>query len=177
MSTRDVPPARVRVAVARDAIDERAAIENVRDARAGAIAVFVGTARDTFRGERVRKLSYECYDAMALRELRAIADEIVAKYAGDGDEGNATDGRGGHGIRAIDIAHRVGDVASGETSVVVAVASAHRKDAQDACAEAMEALKARVPIWKKEILERASDEGTWKANGLGAFAADGTDGA
>ena len=65
----------------------------------------------------------------------------------------------------------VGDVGAGETSVVVAVASAHRKDAQDACAEAMEALKARVPIWKKEIFEGASAEGVWKANGLGAFAA------
>lgn len=171
MSKDDVPEARVRVAIAPNAIDERAHIEYVRDARAGAISVFVGTTRDTFRGEKVQKLSYECYEPMALRELRAIADELVVKYAGDGDEGNASDGRGGHGIRAIDIAHRVGDVGAGETSVVVAVASAHRKDAQDACAEAMEALKARVPIWKKEIFEGASAEGVWKANGLGAFAA------
>ena len=153
MSKDDVPEARVRVAIAPNAIDERVHIEYVRDARAGAISVFVGTTRDTFRGEKVQKLSYECYEPMALRELRAIADELVVKYAGDGDEGNALDGRGGHGIRAIDIAHRVGDVGAGETSVVVAVASAHRKDAQDACAEAMEALKARVPIWKKEIFE------------------------
>ena len=126
MSKDDVPEARVRVAIAPNAIDERAHIEYVRDARAGAISVFVGTTRDTFRGEKVQKLSYECYEPMALRELRAIADELVVKYAGDGDEGNALDGRGGHGIRAIDIAHRVGDVGAGETSVVVAVASAHR---------------------------------------------------
>lgn len=100
MSKDDVPEARVRVAIAPNAIDERAHIEYVRDARAGAISVFVGTTRDTFRGEKVQKLSYECYEPMALRELRAIADELVVKYAGDGDEGNALDGRGGHGIRA-----------------------------------------------------------------------------
>ena len=166
------PPPRIRVRIVPDAIDEREMIEYVRDARAGAISVFVGTTRDDFNGRKVLRLSYECYEAMAVETLRAIALEMCAKYAGDGDESNANrvDGRGGRGVVAFDIAHRVGNVAAGETSVVIACAASHRKDACDAVAEAMEGLKARVPIWKKEILEAAEgEEGVWKANATGTL--------
>lgn len=166
------PPPRIRVRVLAEPIDEREMIEYVRDARAGAISVFVGTTREDFNGRRVIRLSYECYEDMAVETLRAIATEMCAKYAGDGDESNARreDGRGGRGVVAFDIAHRTGDVAAGETSVVVACAASHRKDACDAVAEAMEELKARVPIWKKEILEAPDgEEGAWKANATGTL--------
>jgi molybdopterin synthase catalytic subunit len=169
----DLP--RVRVDITRDVIDERERIDFCRDSAAGAIAVFLGTTRDTYNGARVHNLAYECYEPMATRELRAICDELVEKYRGDGDETSVgSSGRGGRGIRAVDVVHRVGDVGVGETSTCVVVSASHRRDACDAASEAIELLKARVPIWKKEsFVEGESGEvgAVWKENGLGAFAA------
>lgn len=172
-----IPNPRVRVSVTADAIDESSHLEFCRDPFAGAVSVFVGTTRNTFNGHRVLKLSYECYEEMALAELRRIAREMIEKYGGDGDEFNVVQGRGGHGVRAVSIEHRLGDVGVGETSVVIVASASHRRDASDATAYAIEALKARVPIWKKEtfVVEDAegggaSEASEWKANNLGVFA-------
>jgi len=175
MSSSSVPDdsPRVRVEITRDVIDEGERIAFCRDDAAGAIAVFIGTTRDTFNGARVLNLAYECYEPMALRELRAIADELCERYRGDGDESSVgSSGRGGRGIRAVDVVHRVGDVGVGETSTCVVVSASHRRDACDAASEAIELLKARVPIWKKESFvegEGGEVEAVWKEHGLGAF--------
>ena len=174
------PPPRIRVRILTEPIDERESIDFVRSPLAGAISTFIGTARKTYRGVDVLELAYECYEPMALEVLDAVARETCARYAGDGDERRvAVDGRGGMGVVAMDIAHRVGTVGVSETSVVVSCAASHRKDACDAVAEAMELLKARAPIWKKEILDVVDETsgarvGVWKANGLGEhFGRDG----
>jgi molybdopterin synthase catalytic subunit len=153
-----------------DAIDEKKYIEHCRAGAAGAISVFIGTTRDTFLGEEVSCLEYEAYAPMALKEMRAIADEITAAYGGDGDERATSDGRGGHGVRAIAMVHRLGRVDARETSVCIVVSASHRRDATDATSYAIEELKKRVPIWKKEQFAARERDGVWKANNLGAFA-------
>jgi MoaE-MoaD fusion protein len=104
---------------------------------AGAIATFVGTTRDNNSGRRVIRLEYEAYPAMAIREMRAIGDEAIARFS----------------AQAIAIVHRIGVVEIGEASVAIAVSAAHRGAAFDACRFAIDRLKEIVPIWKKEHYE------------------------
>ncbi|CAJ0594026.1 unnamed protein product [Cylicocyclus nassatus] len=114
----------------------------------GATSVFVGTTRDTFNGRRVVRLDYESYDEMAYKELRKLCKTIRNKYPS---------------VERIVIIHRIGEVAVGEASVVIATASPHRKDAIEATEMAINELKRVVPIWKKEVYE---DGGcSWKENG------------
>jgi molybdopterin synthase catalytic subunit len=114
-----------------------AAIEEVRDERAGAIATFSGTTRVESRGRTVQWLDYEAYEGMAEQVMAELADGLKAK----------------HEILAVAIHHRVGRVDLGETSVVVAVSAAHRAAALAACREAIDTLKEVVPLWKKEVYE------------------------
>ena len=114
-----------------------AAIAEVRDDRAGAIATFSGTTRVESRGRTVQRLDYEAYEGMAEKVMAEVADELKAK----------------HEILAIAIHHRVGRVAIGETSVVIAVSAQHRAAALAACHEAIDTLKERVPLWKKEVYD------------------------
>jgi molybdopterin synthase catalytic subunit len=100
----------------------------------GALAVFAGLVRNHHRGRRVIGLEYHAYASMAEKVLGDIAAEAARRF----------------GTPHIAIIHRIGPVAIGETSVIVAVASPHRKEALAACAFVIEALKARAPIWKKE---------------------------
>lgn len=106
----------------------------------GAIVTFVGRVRDRARGRAVQGIEYEAYDEMALDVLRAIAAEARAKFA----------------IADIAIHHRTGRLAVGDASVVVAVAAEHRGAAFDACRYAIDELKKRAPIWKKEFGEGGS---------------------
>lgn len=117
-------PLSVEVCVAEVASDE-----------AGAIATFVGTTRARSRGREVVHLDYEAYEGMAEAEMARIADELKQK----------------HSLIEVAIHHRVGIVGIGQTSVVIAVSSAHRADALAACAEAIDTLKVTVPLWKKEV--------------------------
>ena len=114
-----------------------AAVDEVRDARAGAIATFLGTTRVQSRGRTVIRLEYEAYEGMAEAEMERIAQELLAR----------------HDLCAIAIHHRVGRVDIGETSVVIAVSAPHRQDALAACREAIDTLKEVVPLWKKEVYE------------------------
>lgn len=122
----------------------------------GAVVVFAGQTRETpgtpapgqeaeaarFAGQRVEGLSYEAFEPMALDVLDEIAAEIEARF----------------GVRRLAVVHRVGEVGVGETSVLIAVAAAHRGEAFEACRYAIEELKARVPIWKAE---RFADGSVW----------------
>ena len=112
-------------------------VDEVRDDEAGAIATFSGTARRHSRGRVVLYLEYEAYEGMAEATMEGIAQELRTRY-------NVTN---------VAIHHRTGTVDVGETSVVIAVSAAHRADALAACRDAIDALKERVPLWKKEIYE------------------------
>lgn len=122
----------------------------------GAVVAFVGQTRETagtpapgqeeaaarFAGQAVTGLAYEAYEPMALAVLDQIADEIEARF----------------GVRRLAIVHRIGEVAVGESSVIIVVASPHRGEAFEACRYAIEELKARAPIWKSE---RFADGSVW----------------
>ena len=111
------------------------AVREVASDDAGAIATFTGTTRARSRGREVVRLEYEAYEGMAEAEMERIAADLKAR----------------HSLIEVAIHHRVGIVGIGETSVVIAVSSAHRADALAACAEAIDTLKGSVPLWKKEI--------------------------
>lgn len=112
----------------------------VRRSDCGAIASFVGTVRGRNRGREVLHIEYSAYETMAEEVIESIEAEIREKYPG---------------IRVAQ-AHRTGRVEVGEPSVAIAVASPHRRAALRACSELIEALKARVPIWKKEYYRDGS---------------------
>ncbi len=118
-------------------LDPREVEEIVADTSTGAIVTFIGTVRDNARGKTVRALDYEAYAPAAEKMLARIGDEITAKW----------------GIDRVAIVHRTGLLPVGEASVVIAVSSAHRDEAFDACRHAIERIKEIVPIWKKEFYE------------------------
>jgi len=106
---------------------------------AGGVALFVGQVRnDTIDGKKVKAIEYSAYTEMAGKELKLIIDEIISKYVD---------------IKQLSILHSIGVVGCGEASLLVTTAAGHRKTAFDACAETVDLIKDRVPIWKKEIFE------------------------
>lgn len=107
----------------------------VKSPDAGAIDVFVGTARNHSNGKEVLSLEYEAYESMALKLMEAIVAEAHRRWT----------------VNRIAIVHRVGKVGIGEASVIVAVSAAHRREAFEACRYAIDTLKRDVPIWKKEV--------------------------
>ncbi len=123
--------------VTSDTLDLRELLAFVGDPGAGAIATFIGTVRNHNEGRKVISLDYEAYPEMAEEELRRLGQEAEEKWE----------------ICRIAIAHRIGSVQIGEASVMIAVSSGHRQDAFAACRFAIEEVKKRVPIWKKEVFE------------------------
>jgi molybdopterin synthase catalytic subunit/molybdopterin converting factor small subunit len=113
------------------------AVDEVRDDEAGAIATFTGTARVHSRGRTVQHLEYEAYEGMAERVMEELATSLKER----------------HEITGVAIHHRVGRVAIGEESVVIAISAPHRAAALAACKEAIDTLKEAVPLWKKEVYE------------------------
>ncbi len=103
----------------------------------GAVILFHGTVRNQTADRRVEHLEYECYEPMALRQMRAIAARLEEELE----------------ISAISCIHRVGHVPIGEDAMVVAVAAPHRAAALEATARFIADLKRDVPIWKKEHFE------------------------
>jgi len=118
-------------------IDLGAVIAEVADERAGAIATFQGTVRSQSRGREVIALEYEAYTDMAEAVMAEIADEVKARYD----------------LCEVAVTHRFGRVEVEETSVAIAVSAPHRQDALAACGHVIDALKERVPLWKKELYE------------------------
>jgi molybdopterin synthase catalytic subunit len=124
----------MRTAVVARPLDATALLAEVAAAGHGAATLFVGTVRDTHRGRAVSGMDYEAYGPMAEAELARIASEAAARF----------------GTTALVVEHRVGTLAVGEASVIIAVAHAHRAAALDAQRYVIEELKQRVPIWKRE---------------------------
>ena len=120
--------------------DPEAVTGKVRQDTNGAVVTFLGTTRDNFEGKRVITLESEAFEEMAVKKLEKIRQGLMAEFQ----------------IEDIAISHRIGRVDIGQISLVVAVASPHRKEAFLACHEAVDRLKETVPIWKKEIYEDGS---------------------
>lgn len=124
----------------REVIDVGEVVRSVSRPTAGAIDVFIGTTRNNAGGRKVRSLEYEAHEVMAVRETEKIAARACERWS----------------IDAVSVVHRLGPVAIGEASVVIAVASPHRAEAFEACRFVIDTLKKEVPIWKKELFEDGS---------------------
>lgn len=117
----------------------------ITDPHAGGIDVFLGTTRaeKSADGRDLVSLDYEAYEQMAIDRLQTLAKQARERWP----------------IVNLAIHHRIGPVAVGEPSVIIAVSTPHRADAFEACRFLIDQLKVDVPIWKKEIW--ADGSGTW----------------
>ncbi len=128
-------------------LDPERLVRAVRSSGSGGLVTFVGYVRDTSDDDRpVTGLSYEAHVELALAEMRAIGAEASERF----------------GPARVAIAHRIGELAIGEAAVAIAVAAAHRGIAFDACEYAIDELKRRVPIWKKE--HYTGGDARWREN-------------
>ncbi|MEC9293557.1 MAG: molybdenum cofactor biosynthesis protein MoaE, partial [Chloroflexota bacterium] len=120
-----------------DQLDAAVLTEFVKTDADGAIVTFLGVTRDSNQGRIVKYLEYEAYQPMAENKIGEIINEMRSRWS----------------IGKIAVAHRTGRVNIGETSMVIAVASPHRRPAFEACLYFVDRLKEIVPIWKKEFFE------------------------
>jgi molybdopterin synthase catalytic subunit len=116
-----------------DPIDLSSLIAKVSDPAHGGIATFTGAVRSSHADREVTALSYSAYESMAEHECAAIVADAEAKWP----------------VR-VALVHRLGDLLVGDVAVAVAAAGAHREEAFAACRWAIDQMKQRVPIWKRE---------------------------
>lgn len=129
-----------RAFLSEDALDISRLVAQVSRSGHGGTAVFVGTVRDEPDVREVVGLEYEAFAEMAVPEMEAICAEASGRFGAE-----------------CAMAHRTGRVGVGETCVVVATSAPGRRAALDACSWAIDELKQRVPIWKRQ---RFADGGT-----------------
>lgn len=113
--------------------------------RVGGVASFLGSARDFSKGREIRQLIYEHYEGMAQSKMAEIREEALRKFD----------------ILEASMIHRTGDIPLGGNIVLIVVGAEHRAEAFQACRWCIDELKARVPIWKKEV---TSDGEIWLEN-------------
>lgn len=121
--------------VASEAIEAAALLDEASAAAYGAVASFLGSVRSPNRGETVSHIDYEGYTPMMVREM----ERLVA------------DARSQHALGRVVVVHRLGRLGPGDISLAVVVSSPHRHAALRACADIVEGLKARLPVWKFEV--------------------------
>ncbi|HZD32425.1 MAG TPA: molybdenum cofactor biosynthesis protein MoaE, partial [Candidatus Angelobacter sp.] len=124
-------------ALVRHTIDGAAILAAIKQPEDGAVVVFDGVVRNQTRGRRTFYLEYTAYEPMALKQMEQLAMQALANFS----------------VRDVWLVHRLGRLEIGETSVYIAVASAHRAAAFEACRWVIDTLKKTVPIWKKEFFE------------------------
>ena len=131
-----------KFALVREPIDTVALAQYVRGEQDGAIVTFDGFVRNQSHGRMTSYLEYEAYEPMALGKMKEIAGQIHQQFR----------------IHRVAMAHRLGRLEIGETSVFIAVSAPHRGAAFEACRYAIDTLKKTVPIWKKEYF---TDGAVW----------------
>jgi len=137
-------------------IQPHARKESLQTLSAGAYTEFEGRVRDRARGRTVQKLDYEAYRDLAEAEGERVLQEIVEQFD----------------VLDVGCVHRVGSLELGAVAVWIGVVSVHRADAFRACSYAIDEIKARLPIWKRETY--ASGEAEW-VNGCRCRAAPSSD--
>lgn len=116
-------------------LDLRQCAALVADPAFGAVSTFTGTVRSPNRGQAVRYIEYEGYEAMILTQMRRAAAELRDAFK----------------LGRVVFAHRLGHLGPGEASIVIAVSAAHRQDALLATHAAIDRLKELLPVWKREV--------------------------
>ncbi len=134
----------VFIALIREPIDAAKLMAAARCGEDGAVVVFDGVVRDNTRDRATLYLDYEAYEEMAERQMREMAAEAIGRF----------------NVRQVTLAHRLGRLQIGETSVLIVVSSAHRAAAFEACRWLIDTLKQTVPIWKRETF---ADGVVWAA--------------
>ena len=125
------------VLISSDKLNIQTCYDFVQDATCGGIVLFVGTVRNKTKDKSVTLLDFSSYQAMAIKEMKKIANKALADFD----------------ILKIAIHHAEGKLQIGDIPVIIAVSSPHRKAAFTACQFAIDTLKETVPIWKKEHFE------------------------
>lgn len=109
---------------------------------AGAVVGFVGMIRDHDGGRQVMRLEYSAHPSAP-----EVFAEVVAEVAGQAS-----------GIRAVAASHRIGVLHIGQAALVAAVAADHRQAAFATCAQLVDTIKARLPVWKHQFFDDGSEE-------------------
>ena len=131
----------MKILVTADELCAEDAVRAVADPGAGAINVFHGVVRNTNKGRGVSHLVYEAYGAMAEKVMRTIAEEARERF----------------GLKECAVLHRTGRLEIGETSLLIAVSSAHRVASFEGCHWLVDEVKKRVPVWKKEVWDNGEE--------------------
>ena len=134
--------------ITREKLDSRLLVSELQADSDGAVITFEGVVRNHSDDRQTRYLDYDCYVPLAVKKMQEIGNDILGKYD----------------VRAVGIVHRIGRLEIREASVIIVVASAHRRAAYDASLEAINRVKKLVPIWKKEYFTDGEVwvEGEWE---------------
>lgn len=133
----------LRAAVVAEALDVAEHEALVADRAAGAVVSFAGVVRDHDDGRDVARLDYEAHPG-AGGVVAAVAADVAAR----------------HDVVGLAVSHRTGALAVGDAALVAAVSSAHRAEAFAACADLVDEIKARLPVWKLQVFADGSEEWT-----------------
>lgn len=134
--------ARIAIATVSDQpLDQAAHAAAVADAAAGAVVGFCGVVRNHDAGRAVTELEYHGHPS-APEVVREVAETIAAR----------------EGVIAVAVSHRVGMLAIGDIALAAAVSAAHRGIAFEACAALVDEVKAKLPVWKRQVFPDGSDE-------------------
>lgn len=142
------PSVRIHASTTEEPISVAACMASVGDDTAGAISLFVGTTRNHHGGKAVVHLEYEAHGSMAVKEMERICSEAHERCI--------------HALTAAHVVHRLGVVPVGEASIVIATSSPHRAEAMAATEYIINQVKARVPVWKREVYGDGTS--SWKEN-------------
>jgi molybdopterin synthase catalytic subunit len=114
----------------------------------GAHSLFLGQVRrDQTQGKFVKAIEYSAFEEMVVMEADKINKSVLSEF---------------NDVKALEIFHSKGTIKAGEISLFVMVSAGHRDHASKACAKAVELIKEKLPIWKKEVFEDESAQ--WKQN-------------
>jgi len=127
----------ISIKISEQPLDASLCIAEAKDDEYGGMSIFIGQVRNKTKGKPVVRLQYECYQSMAEKEMKKIADQAFRQWS----------------IGNILIHHRTGTLHVGDIAVIIIVSAMHRAAAFDACRYVIDTLKETVPIWKKEIFE------------------------
>ncbi|WP_286485972.1 molybdenum cofactor biosynthesis protein MoaE [Chryseobacterium indologenes] len=125
------------IRITEDTLNITECLALAQDLKSGGIATFIGTVRNVTRNKPVIRLEYECYQSMAAKEIKKIADQAMFQFS----------------VRNIVVHHRTGILFPGDAAVIIVVSDGHRDAVFDACRYIIDTIKKTVPIWKKEIFE------------------------
>ena len=125
----------MRIEFTRERIPAQEIIDAVKAGEDGAVTVFDGIVRNNTKGRPTMYLDYTAYEAMALAQMEHLVAQACGQFS----------------VRNVALVHRLGRLQVGETSILIAVASAHRGAAFDACRWLVDSVKRQVPIYKEEF--------------------------